>query len=179
MRNYSSGAILDQSTLFNALEQGKDSYQTFFSTMLKTADIILPHANELPSGGFLGQYHDSHPVWPFYELLTIMTKNNQTLSRGIYDFFAFQKRAYWNNLFVMRWEYFSQYCEFLFPLLFELEKKINLPEGLYQKRVFAFLSERLLNYWIWRESLNRIEVDWCMTEAVDQGREKHQCNMSK
>ncbi len=175
LKNYASGIKLEQKQLFHHLQHAGQTYQSAFSRLLETADIILPRANALPVGGFIGQYHESHPVWPFYELLALLSKRDSKFSRQMFDFFIFHRTAHWNNLFVMRWTQFDQYCQFLFPLLFDLEKKIELPEGPYQRRVFAFLSERLFNYWVWKEGLNTVEIDWCMTEAVEQGGESHQC----
>ena len=50
------------------------------------------------------------------------------------------------NLFVMKRAMFNQYCEWMFPILLQLEKEISI-EGRdnYQKRVLAFLAERMLS----------------------------------
>ncbi|MCB1757856.1 MAG: DUF4422 domain-containing protein [Gammaproteobacteria bacterium] len=174
MRNYASGFRVAQAALFDELARCGDAYQQAFGGLLEQADIILPKANQLPPGGFLGQYTVAHPAWPFFEMLALLSKQDNRLARSAYEFFAFHKTAHWNNLFVTRWELFDRYCDFLFPLLFELEKKISLPADPYQQRVFAFLSERLLNFWIWKENLTTLEIDWCMTEAIDEGSEAHQ-----
>ncbi len=53
------------------------------------------------------------------------------------------------NMFVMNSDFFQQYNEWLFSLLFELEKRISYSNyGVYQRRVFGFLSERLFNVWL-------------------------------
>lgn len=54
------------------------------------------------------------------------------------------------NLFIMKKKIFKDYCEFIFPILFDLEKKISL-EGRdgYQRRALAFLSERLTSLYIY------------------------------
>ena len=53
------------------------------------------------------------------------------------------------NLFVMKTVLFREYCSDLFPVLFRLEKEINL-RGLtaYQQRAICFLGERLTSAWI-------------------------------
>ncbi len=52
------------------------------------------------------------------------------------------------NMFVMRSAEFNAYCEWLFPILFEAQRRIPYQSyGPYQGRVFGFLAERLLNIW--------------------------------
>lgn len=53
------------------------------------------------------------------------------------------------NMFYTKKSNMDSYCEWLFSILFELEKKIDFSnhEG-YQVRVYGFLSERLLNVWL-------------------------------
>ena len=63
-------------------------------------------------------------------------------------FFAGNRAAQYNMLFC-RGEAFDAYCAWLFPLLFALEGELDLSRATaYQKRVFGFLGERLLNVWV-------------------------------
>lgn len=53
------------------------------------------------------------------------------------------------NMFIMNRTNFEAYSEWLFNILFELEKRIPYKEyGVYQGRIFGFLAERLLNVWL-------------------------------
>lgn len=53
------------------------------------------------------------------------------------------------NMFLMRWEDFCQYCSWLFPLLDKLRKITNIDNyDDYQKRIYGYLTERLLNVWL-------------------------------
>ena len=68
-------------------------------------------------------------------------------------FFAGNRAAQYNMLFCGR-ELFDAYCAWLFPILFSLEDEVDLSGASdYQKRLYGFLSERLLNVWILRNGL--------------------------
>jgi hypothetical protein len=52
-------------------------------------------------------------------------------------------------MFISKWNFFEKYCEWLFPLMFEAEKRIDTSNYTpYHKRVFAFLAERLLSVYV-------------------------------
>ena len=51
---------------------------------------------------------------------------------------------YWFNCFVMKKEHFFGYCDWLFSILFELEKQIDLTyETINGRRVLGYIAERL------------------------------------
>lgn len=52
------------------------------------------------------------------------------------------------NICVMRKPLFDAYSEWLFKILFELERRIEIPTNKEQARVFGFLSERLIMVWL-------------------------------
>lgn len=59
--------------------------------------------------------------------------------------------CFFMNLMVMKKHLFYKYCEFLFGVLFAVEKEISndLPNrDAYQKRVFGFIAERLSNIFV-------------------------------
>lgn len=50
------------------------------------------------------------------------------------------------NMFVMSWQEFDRYCQWLFTILFEAERRIDISTyPAYQKRIFGFLGERLMD----------------------------------
>ena len=70
-----------------------------------------------------------------------------------------RRSLYLYNMFIMRTEHFYAYCEWLFPILFEVEKRIDTSAyDPYQRRVFGFLAERLFNVWLLQNGLKTCEV---------------------
>lgn len=58
------------------------------------------------------------------------------------------------NMFVMPKHLVDEYCTWLFDILFEAEKIIDLSDkDDYQKRIFGFLAERLFNLWLMHKKL--------------------------
>ena len=69
------------------------------------------------------------------------------------------KTLYLYNMFVLKKEDFDVYCNWLFPILFELEKQIDITQyDSYQNRVFGFISERLFNVWLVHHQLKLCEI---------------------
>ena len=53
------------------------------------------------------------------------------------------------NMFVMKKNVLNAYCTWLFDVLFELEKRLDISEySTNDARVFGFVSERLLDVWL-------------------------------
>lgn len=66
-----------------------------------------------------------------------------------YDFIMDGPWASYFNMFVMPKEMMNRYCEWLFKILFELEKRIDISNYTpLEARIYGFLSERLLNIWM-------------------------------
>ena len=59
------------------------------------------------------------------------------------------------NMMICRRPVFDEYCRWLFPILFEMEKRVDLTvrEG-NQKRIFGYLAELLLNVWVRKKGLS-------------------------
>ena len=54
---------------------------------------------------------------------------------------------------------FDEYAKWIFPILFELEKNVNIENySKYNKRIYGFLSERMFNVWIERHKELRIKT---------------------
>jgi hypothetical protein len=58
------------------------------------------------------------------------------------------------NIFISPYSVFTEYCEWLFKILFEAERRINISNyRTSQKRIFGYLAERLLNVYVYHKKI--------------------------
>lgn len=82
-----------------------------------------------------------------------------------YEVFLLGNKCTLYNMMIMKKEHYDAYCNWLFSILFELERNIDLQQyNDYQKRIYGFLAERLLNVWIIHNKLRTCEVGIIPTE---------------
>ena len=69
------------------------------------------------------------------------------------------------NMLIARRELLQEYCDWLFPLLFELENRLDT-SGYddYNRRVFGFIGERLLDVWLCQRKQPYVECKVLETE---------------
>ncbi|MBK0092098.1 DUF4422 domain-containing protein [Erwinia sp. S59] len=57
--------------------------------------------------------------------------------------------CFFANIAIMKREYFHEYCDFAFGVLFEAESRISIDEyDSYQQRIWGFVAERLVNAYV-------------------------------
>lgn len=88
-----------------------------------------------------------------------------------FDEFMTDDSGYFTNIFILKNHLFNEYCDWLFNILFEVEKNINLTNYSTQdRRVFGYLSERLFNVFLRKKdkTINPIELKRIfIKDAVD------------
>lgn len=93
-------------------------------------------------------YNHAHPSIGLDEAERIIAEKYPEYSRA---FTTVMERtwAHMFNMFVMRRDLYDAYCTWLFDILFELEKRIDISQfDAYNTRAFGFVSERLLDIWL-------------------------------
>ena len=69
------------------------------------------------------------------------------------------------NMFVMDREHFDRWCGWLFDVLFELEKRLDISGySQYDARVFGFVGERLLDVWLEANGIKYRELPYVFME---------------
>ena len=76
--------------------------------------------------------------------------------------------AHMFNMFIMKKELADKYCEWLFDILFELEKVIDT-SGMtaFEARLFGRVSEMLLDVWIEKNGIKYKEIRYVHMEPVN------------
>jgi hypothetical protein len=49
------------------------------------------------------------------------------------------------NMFITHWKHFEAYSEWLFDILFEVERRVPPIDDPVQSRIYGYMSERLIN----------------------------------
>ena len=69
------------------------------------------------------------------------------------------------NMLIMRRDILDRYCTWLFDILFELERRLDISDySEKDRRVFGFVAERLLDVWLDAGHEEYIELPYVMTE---------------
>lgn len=65
--------------------------------------------------------------------------------------------CYFGNIYIMRWNIFCEYCQWLFPILDEFDQRADVSKySPQERRVDGYLAERLLGvYYVYRRSYLR------------------------
>jgi len=78
-----------------------------------------------------------------------------------FDLVMNRKSAHMFNMFVMKRLSFEKYSKWLFDVLFELEKRIDIESySVQEARVFGYVSELLMDVWIEKNQVVYSEIDW-------------------
>lgn len=68
------------------------------------------------------------------------------------------------NMMISSRRIFNDYCQWLFDILFEVERRVDISTyDNYQKRIFGFISERLLNVFV---AHNQFDVEYLMMGEI-------------
>ncbi|QAA21555.1 DUF4422 domain-containing protein [Sporolactobacillus terrae] len=78
------------------------------------------------------------------------------------------------NMFIMKEPLFHNYCEWMFDILFQLEKDIDISNySPKEARVFGYISERLLDVWISKNSINYVQLPVMFMEKQNWGKKMY------
>lgn len=126
--------------------------------MLEKTDIILPKKRQYYIENLYDHYKHTMHVEPLDETRKII---QEQCPEYLEEFDKLYKRtsAHMFNMFIMKKEYLDKYCDWMFKILFELEKRIDPKQyDSFHARYLGRISELLLDVWINTNKLNYKEV---------------------
>lgn len=128
------------------------SYE-YLLNCLKSVDIVLPYVEYFKQNAKEEILLHCCTEEIFDKLRQIIETKYPDYIETYDRYFNENKASLFNMLFCKR-EIFDAYCEWLFSILFVLEKQVDLAKlNTYQQRLYGFLSERLLNVWVIKNKL--------------------------
>ncbi len=129
----------------------KDKYfytDTKIKKKLEKYDIIVPKRMYTQHDSIHTAFKRAHNIEDMDKLGQVieeLTPEYSEAFRAALD----KKWLFPYNMFVTKKEIFDGYSSWLYKILTELEKRVDISGyNQYQSRLFGFLSERLLNVWI-------------------------------
>ena len=115
---------------------------------LDQADAILPRKRNYFIETTYSHYAHAHHVADLDVTRQIIAERHPGCLAA-FDAAMKSSSGYRFNMLVMKRPVFSSYCEWLFDILFELERRLDISSySAYDARVFGFVGERLLDVWL-------------------------------
>ncbi len=147
-----AGEEIEKCNPENYIEYGWDTKN--IQKLSKEYDIILPevyyvHPTDLPKDIMSPYkfYKRDHNIEDLDIIINIIKNDYPEFIPAMEDY-LYGAQSVFFNMFIMRKDLFNNYCSWLFDILEKSEKYIKISENSYQKRVFGFLAERLLNIYV-------------------------------
>ncbi len=129
-----------------------------YESLLEKYDVILPTKRNYYIETVRSQYEHAHVKSDLDTVKQVIDELYPDYSNA-FEVVMNRRRLHILNMFVMKKSLFDEYCKWLFTILFEVEKRVDISSySVYEARIFGFLSERLFNVWLEKQQLNCKEV---------------------
>lgn len=138
-----------------------------YEKLLGKCDVILPKKRNYYIESVRSHYEHAHKKSDLDEVEKIIQEKYPEYSNA-FKVVMGRTKLHILNMFVMKKDLFDEYCQWLFDIEFELEKRIDISNyDAYNARIYGFLSERLFNVWLEKQGLKVCEVAVINLEPVD------------
>ena len=116
--------------------------------LLGHVDVLLPKKRNYLIETNYKQYIHAHHAIDLDETRRIIEEKYPEYLAA-YDASMKRTKGHRFNMFIMKKDLADRYCTWLFDILFELEKRLDISEySENDQRVFGFVAERLLDVWL-------------------------------
>ncbi|KSU11655.1 hypothetical protein LMG8526HA_00494 [Lactococcus lactis] len=123
--------------------------------LIEDYDIILPKKRKYYIETLYSHYKHTMYIEPLDMSRDIIKEQNPNLL-STFDKVMNQSSGHMFNMFIMRQDLFDQYCQWLFPILEELEEKVDISQyDSFHARFLGRISELLFNVWLDNQKENK------------------------
>ncbi len=112
--------------------------------ILQNHDIILPVARHWRVSN-TQQYGDYHIAKDWEMLRQIIKERHPEYMPAFENTMDHSNKSVGYNMFITHWKHFDAYSEWLFDILFEVERRVPPIDDPIQSRIYGYMSERLIN----------------------------------
>ena len=135
-----------------------------FRSALEKAPILLPVKRHYWIETNYSQYIHAHHTQDL-EIARAVLAERCPEYLPAYDRQMQKRSGHRFNMFVMRRDRLDAWCAWLFPVLSEVERRLDISGyDSYNARVFGFLAERLLDVWLETNGYTYHELPYVFTE---------------
>lgn len=126
--------------------------------LCKENDIVLPNKRRYYIETIFSHYGHTHDKSHLEKTRGILSDYSPEYLQA-FDKVMNRRWAHMFNMFIMKKSLMDEYCSWMFPILFELEKQVDV-KGLspFDARLFGRISEFLLDVWILKNGYKYKEV---------------------
>ncbi|MBO6016809.1 MAG: DUF4422 domain-containing protein [Oscillospiraceae bacterium] len=126
--------------------------------LLQKAPVLLPKKRDYYIETGYSQYVHAHHEEDLTVTRAILSARYPDYVEA-FDRTLARTKGHRFNMFIMRRDLLDQYCSWLFGVLFELEARLDISAySDYDKRVFGFVAERLLDVWLETNHIQCLEL---------------------
>ncbi|MQM61642.1 DUF4422 domain-containing protein [Lentilactobacillus buchneri] len=128
--------------------------------LLSKYDVILPKKRHYYIETIYSHYVHSHHKEPLDATRRTIIKLYPSYLSS-FDKVMSRRSAHMFNMFIMKRQYFNEYCKWLFDILMDVDNSININDySKQEKRVFGYLSEVLMDVWIKKNKIVHKDISW-------------------
>ena len=144
-------------------KKGSDKWASILTqseaeALLKDHDVLLPKRRNYYIETAYNQYVHAHPAEPLDLMLRLAAESGENYAAVAENL---KKRSWTHiyNMFIMKKDIFDGYCQWMFDILFQVEQSIDISGySQYDRRVFGFLAERMLDIYLEANKIPYAEV---------------------
>ena len=132
--------------------------------LLCNADVILPSKRNYWIETNYSQYIHAHHAQDLDKTREIIEEKYPEYTKA-FDKVMKQTTGHRFNMFIMKRDRVDQYCEWLFDILFELQRRLDISSySDNDRRVFGFVAERLLDVWLTANQIKYKDIPYIFLE---------------